>query len=394
LSIDSDQRPADARGAGRKVLLGAVAIFVVCAGIAAYVSRDKLGPLLQQVTPSAKAAPIETMTVRLTEPPAPSPVLTATGKIVSDHIVSVATKVSGQIVALHFEQGDSVQQGQVLAFIEDVKYQARRDEAAALLARSKATLEFAQTNFDRVKKLVGMESAPSIEYADAKRTLEEAKAQVLAAEASLDWAEKTLIDTKVTAPISGVILERNVEVGDFVAAEGGIGAQANARFAIIADMEKLRVEVDVSELDIARLHDGMPCTVVPDAYKDRRYNGRIMWIDPGANYSKATVQVKVRIDEPNEYLRVEGSAQVTFMPIAPDQPQDERAAIWVPRAAIVQEGGAMSVFTVVDGKFRRQPITAGRTSADRVEVVAGLTPGQTIAAAKAETINDGQRAGS
>lgn len=394
LSIASDQRPAAGGGTGRKLLVS-VAVLVL-AGIAfgGYVQRERIVALVQQVgASSAKAAPIETMTVRLTEPPAPSPVLTATGKIVSDHIVSVATKVSGQIVELRFEQGDSVEQGQMLAFIEDVKYKARRDEAAAILSRSQATLEFAKTNFERVKKLVGLESAPSIEYADAKRTLDEAQAQVHAAGAALEWAEKTLIDTKVLAPISGVILERNVEVGDFVAAEGGIGAQANARFAVIADMEKLRVEVDVSELDIARLRDAMPCVIVPDAYKDRRYNGHIMWIDPGANYSKATVQVKVRIDHPDEYLRVDGSAQVTFMPEPVENSEDQKASIWVPRSAIVERDGAMAVFAVVDGRFRRQPITPGRASADRVEVLAGLTPGQTIAAASAETINDGQRTG-
>jgi HlyD family secretion protein len=395
LSIASDQRPADGGGALRKLLGGAVFILVAAIAFAGYRSREKIAAFVQDMgAPAAKAAPIETITVRLTEPPAAGPVLTATGKIVSDHIVSVATKVSGQIVELRFEQGDSVKEGQMLALIEDVKYKARRDEAAAILTRSQASLEFAKTNFERVRKLVGLESAPSIEYADARRTLDEAQAQVRAAQAGLDWAEKTLIDTKVLAPISGVILERNVEVGDFVAAEGGLGANANARFAVIADMEKLRVEVDVSELDIARLRDQMPCVIVPDAYKDRKYGGHIMWIDPGANYSKATVQVKVRIDQPDEFLRVEGSAQVTFMPEAANDPHEQQASIWVPRSAIVERDGAMSVYTVVDGRFRRQTITPGRTSADRVEVLAGLAAGQIIAAGGAESISDGQRAGS
>src|SRR5690606_8225607 len=129
-----------------------------------------------------------------------------------------------------------------------------------------------------------------IEFADARRALNEARAQVEQSQAALDWAEKVLRDCDVLAPIAGVVLERNVEVGDFVAAEGGLGANANAQFGTIADMTKLRVEVDISELDIARLRKGMRCRITPDAYKDRRYPGYIMWIDPGANYSKATVQ--------------------------------------------------------------------------------------------------------
>ncbi len=238
--------------------------------------------------------------------------LTATGKIVSDHQVEVSTKVSGQIVALYFEQGDRVEQGQLLAKIEDVNYRARRDEAIAILERSKANSDYHKINYERVANLYRDAKVSAIELAEAKRATEESAATVDAAAAALEYAQKALDDCLVLAPISGIVLERSVEVGDFVAAEAGHGANANAQFAVIADMGKLRVEIDVSELDIARLRKDMPCTITPDAYKDRSYKGHVMWIDPGANYSKATVQVKVRIDDPDDYLRVQGSAQVVF----------------------------------------------------------------------------------
>lgn len=322
------------------------------------------------------------------------PVLTATGKIVSDHLVEVATKVSGQIVALHFEQGDRVEKGQVLARIEDVNYRARRDEAAAQLVKSKANLEYQKINFERRARLRDETRSSEIEYADAKRWHDDAIAQVAADEAGLTFAQKALNDCEVVAPIAGVVLQRNVEVGDFVAAEGGRGANANAQFGSIADMTKLRVEVDVSELDIARLRPGMPCTIAPDAYKDRKYRGRVLWIDPGANYAKATVQVKVRIEDPDDFLRVEGSAQVVFMiePAAGTASQ-AAASLWIPDSACLMDpsGKTAKVFVAVEGRLKETPVTLGRKIGNQVEVREGLREGQSIAAEKAGELKDGQR---
>lgn len=396
LSIPKEQRPQStgtgktSRGIGRWVVL----LLILGAGGGAYVYRDSLQSAAESLkTSAAQADSIRFVSVTVTDPSVSAPVLMATGKIVSDHRVIVATKVSGQIVELFFEQGDRVEQGQLLARVEDVLYRARRDEAAARLLRSQANLEFQKTNFKRVSGLIQSESAPDIEYADAKRWLDDAEAAVAADTALLASAEKFLNDTRVVAPISGVVLTRNVEVGDFVAAEGGLGAQANAAFATISDMSKLRVEVDISELDITRIKKDMPCQIIPDAYKDRKYSGHVMWLDPGANYSKATVQVKVRINDPDEYLRVEGSAQVAFLSQPPADAKDASPTIWVPASAVQTEpsGTAGAVFVKVDNRLRRTPVQLGRKSADRVEILGGVIAGQSIAADGVDKLSDNQR---
>lgn len=150
-------------------------------------------------------------------------------------------------------------------------------------------------------------------------SVQTAQADVLRAAAALDGAlatekltAKRLADTQVNAPIDGVILTRHVEMGDFVAAEGGVGGFANSRIVRIADLTRLRVEVDVAERDIRHIRPGMPCIIIPAAAPDRHLPGEVMWIDPSADYSKAQVQVKVRILESDPALRVEGSARVRF----------------------------------------------------------------------------------
>ncbi len=396
LAIPKDQRPAQGTATRRARRIGLTMTLVVVAalGVAAYLYRDSLASFVGGLRAESGAeSSIRFIQVTATDPAAPQPVLTATGKIVSDHRVVVATKVSGQIVELFFEQGDRVEQGKLLARVEDVLYRARRDEAAARLQRSVANLEFQRINFKRVSGLVQSASAPDIEFADAKRWLNDAEAAVAADQAALASAEKFLRDTEVVAPIAGVVLTRNVEVGDFVAAEGGLGAQANAAFATIADMSKLRVEVDISELDITRIRKDMPAVIVPDAYKDRKYNGHVLWLDPGANYSKATVQVKVRIDVPDEFLRVEGSAQVSFLSEPLSNITDPRPAIWIPASAVLLDpsGSSGTVFVKSDNRLHKTQVKIGRKVGERLEVIDGLSPGQSIAADGLGKLSDNQR---
>lgn len=397
LSIPKDSRPgAGAYGRRRRVWPWVFLLLLGAGGAYAYTKREAIKTKVETITAAPDSRPQLTL-LRLVKqrPPDPSPVLTATGKIVSDHQVQVATKVSGQIVSLHFEQGDHVERGQLLARIEDVLYRARRNQAAAELERAKASLEYQRVNFDRVSRLSEDARAAGIEFADATRWRNEGEAMVASGQALVEAAQKSLDDCEVKAPIAGVILERNVEVGDFVSAEGGRGANANAQFGTIADMKKLRVEVDISELDIARVRRDMPCIITPDANKSLRYFGQVMWLDPGANYSKATVQVKVRIENPDVNLRVEGSAQVTFHETLPDQAKENvAAALWIPRGAYRVNGTTKSatVFVVTDGSLKETPVTLGAERGGQVEVTGGLSEGQTIVAAASEGLRDGQRA--
>lgn len=449
LRITAGQRPGEGRRAAGGswfggMIRGAILLAVGAAGFWAWQQfGDRIGLPVAGDGPLAafeSPAEITRFIVAPQAPPRPGAVLTATGKIVSDHLVQVVTKVSGQIIAMHFEQGDRVEAGQLLARIEDVNYRARRDQAAALVTRTEASLAFARTNFERIARLRTRDDSAVIELAEAQRDLDEWTAQLAAERAALEFAQKQLDDTAVVAPISGVILERNVEVGDFVAAEGGRGANANAQFASIADMSKLRVEVDINELDVARIQRGMFAIITPDAYKDRRYEGHVLWIDPGANYAKATVQAKVRIEQPDEYLRVEGAAQVQIFAERPDNnhastpsasgptagdgasqsaagasqsddgasqsadaasrsdtratsPASRDTQLWIPGGALLpmSEDTGARVYRVIDQRLRATAIVVGRREGVMVEVLSGLAAGDVIVVGNLEKLRDGQR---
>lgn len=239
------------------------------------------------------------------------------GKIVSDQSVMVATKVSGQVVELWVEQGQRVRVGQPLARVEAVEYQALRDIQAARLREAESERTRARHDYERTADLRERKVASDTEWVNVEAALGRAAARVAAARAALTLADKRLSDCTIVSPISGVVLETHVSAGDFVAAEGGRSGRANGWVVTVADVKSLRVEVDVSEQDIARVRPLMRCSIVLDAYPDRRYSGSVLWIDPSGNYSKGTVGVKVRIDKPDAFVRIGGSARVEFLAESP-----------------------------------------------------------------------------
>lgn len=435
LTIKKAQRPETSRRIWLP-LFGIVLLVGLIAAGAGYWYYRTTGTNIMGAM-AERATEVNVMTVAA---PAAGPrqevVLVANGKIISDRQVNVATKVSGQIVELNVEQGDLVREGDVLARVEDVVYRAQRDEAAANRARSRhaiaraeaelvrsragvaearAAFEFDAYNHDRLSRLQGTRDASEFELVSAKNrhdasaaALAVAEAQVKSSETAIDLAradadaaeaqlrllQKRLDDCAITAPISGVILERNAQVGDFLAFEGGRGANANAQLVAIADMTLLRVEIDVSERDVHRVFKDQPCRITPDADREATYAGHVMWVDPVGDYARAIVQVKVRIKYPGPNLRVQGSAKVEFLSAAKGPEQaigGSTERFWLPKSALKLTPGSDQavVFTETGGRAVAHVVTIGTRTEDRVEVIGGVTAGMRIVAENADALENG-----
>jgi HlyD family secretion protein len=150
---------------------------------------------------------------------------------------------------------------------------------------------------------------------------------------------------------------------------------AKAALVSIADLNDLEVELDVSEADISRVKPGQRCRVSPDAYPDHKYDARVREIAPEANRQKATIQVKVSISKPDQYLRPETNAKVQFLEDARDAGPSSGGGIFLPKAVLV-EGPA--VFLVKNGRAVKQRITVGRVIGSQVEVISGLSGGEQV----------------
>jgi HlyD family secretion protein len=198
-----------------------------------------------------------------------------------------------------------------------------------------------------------------------------------------------LANTVIRSPVTGTILEREVERGEFVT-NSNVGDRGAKGYVVsLADLNDLEVELDISQNDFAKLRSGQHGTVTTDAFPDRKYDGFIKEISPEANRQKATVQIKVKVVRPDEYLRPEMNASVAF--VADQKPgaasEVSRPVVLVPAAA-VRDG---AVFVVLDDKAIRRAVKTGETSGANVRIVEGLIGGEDLILDPPATLKNGDK---
>lgn len=294
----------------------------------------------------------------------PREVLIASGYIVSHHRIHLGSKVMGKVVWVGVDKGDRVEKDQLLVRLDDREYRAQVEQAEAAvraaearlaeleagsrtqeieragadLERARSERDNAELELERLQKLLEDGVVPLQQVDAAETRYRMAEASVAAAEknlellkigprpeqiaharaerdrarATLSYHQTLLEATEIRAPIRGTVLERIAEVGEMVTTS--FAGEMGARSAVVAlaDLDDLRVELDISQSDFKVISREHGCTMTPEAYPDRVYPCEIAEIAPEANRQRATIQVKVRILNPDEYLRPEMSARVRF----------------------------------------------------------------------------------
>lgn len=277
----------------KKLLPYAIGLVVVA--IIFLVVGKKQGWFGQDFTVSVSAEKVESKTI--------TEFITANGKIQPETEVKISPDVSGEIIELPVEEGDEVVQGDLLCIIKPDMYESALNRAEAALNSSKARQAQAEaqliereTAFKRAKQLYEGEAIPVSEFESAEAAYKVAQAEVRAAEfsvksaeASVEEAEEQLIKTKIYAPISGTISALNVEKGERVV---GTSMMVGTEMMVVADLEKMEVQVEVNENDIVKVALNDTALVEVDAYLQRKFKGIVTEIANSASVSgTATDQV-------------------------------------------------------------------------------------------------------
>ncbi|MDR3134688.1 MAG: efflux RND transporter periplasmic adaptor subunit [Deltaproteobacteria bacterium] len=220
----------------------------------------------------------------------------ATGTINPVMVVNVGTQISGTIKEILVDFNDSVKAGQLLMVLDDQLFQAKADMSKANLANSKAQLKLAQLKYDRQEKLFKTNSAPKEEFDTAEANLEMAKATVAQHEAALAQDMYNLNNTRIVAPVDGVIINRAVDVGQTVAAS----FQTPTLIDIAGDLTKMQINASFSEADIGRLIPGLSVTFTVDAYPGESFSGKLRQIrlNPTITSNVVTYDVIIDVDNP------------------------------------------------------------------------------------------------
>ena len=372
-------------------------------------------------------------------------VLTASGYIVAHHKINVNSKVTGRVAWIGVEKGDKVKEGQVLVRLEDDEFRAQYEQARGAtenarayleelehgsrpeeiqqaqhnLDEARATLANDRITLDRTKELFneGVMSKQNLDDASAKfeadqqktnslnqsfalsklgpraEEIARARGQLLQAQGAEAYAKSQLDATVIRAPVTGTILERTAEKGELVTAQFASGAAGGPQGEVVAlaDLNDLQVELDIAQDDFSKLSRDQKGVVTTDAFPDRKYDGQIAEISPEADRQKATVQIKVKILNPDSYLRPDMNATVKFLAEPKQQTGNSQpAGVFVPTTAVRDRDGKKVVFLAYNGKalMRQVQILAQRSGG---LLVSGLNGGEDVITAGPADLKDGAK---
>jgi membrane fusion protein (multidrug efflux system) len=337
------------------VLVALLAASVACRGKSAEEEKPPDVPtIVAETTKVTRRTVIDELVVR------------GTVAAVPNEDVKVSALVPGRVNTVMVAEGDTVAQGQVVAELDRQPLQDQRRQAAAAVEQAKAQVENARLNLQRNQQLFERGIAAGKEVEDARKDLASAQAALEQATAGLSTADRNLARAEVRAPISGQVVKRMVSGGEQV---DGTAAQPIVE---IANLDRVELGANVPAEYLARLKQGLSVNVSTDAYPGRTFSGSILTIAPAVDPATNAALVRIRITNAGRLLKVGLFAEARVK-------VDEHANVLVvPPSALVRNQERTVVYVVTGDTAQRTPVTVGLEKPDAVEILTGLTEGQTV----------------
>ena len=374
----------------KPLIIGAAVVVVASAAAYLVFSGDKPGP-----AQAVKTVPVGREDL--------ARVVLATGKIDPLSRVELKSRASGVVEKLLVDVADTVTAEQVVAELDKSILQARTREARGSFEAARAELEkaqieaeptefeYAQKDLDRTKELfekqllsrADMDTSEkefrmsSSRYQSARSRLAVARAQLIRAQAELDRADEELRNSRILSPIDGIVLSRDVEVGNAVASVVS-AASGGTQIMTIADVTRMHVTGKVPESDVGKITIGMPARIGVESFRDEKFSGKVSRISPlGREQDNVTsFEVEVVIENDTRRLRTGMTANAEIIL------EEHLKTLVIPEAAIVYgEGGETSVDVSDPGSKtgrKKIPIKTGISNGVKTEVVEGLKEGDLV----------------
>lgn len=341
----------------------------------------------------------------------PTAILQATGYVTARRQATVSAQITGALTQVLIEEGERVTAGQVLAKLDDTAQRAalaqsvaQVEAAKAILVQTQAQLDQSRRDLKRNQDLIDrhLVSQQALETADTQVKTTEAQVasqvrQVELAVAAQRGAQVQLDYTTVRAPFTGVVTAKAAQAGEIVSPISAGGGFTRTGVGTIVDMDSLEIEVDVNEAYINRVKANQPAEAVLDAYPDWTIPAHVIAIVPTADRSKATVKVRIAIEQKDSRILPDMGVRVSFLEEAVksgaeagSQAAAAPRGLMVPAGAIVERDGRSIVFTIESDHAHATPVTPGQTYGD-LRQVEGLTSGARLVRAPPADMQDGAR---
>ncbi len=339
--------------------------------------------------------------------PGAATVLDASGYVTARRQATVSAKITGKIVEVLLEEGMRVEEGAVLARLDDTEARAQlalaRAQLAAVrtqVAEVQAQLVQAERDYTRQEELYRRElvSAQSIDAARAQRDMLRARLaitseQIKVAQESVDVAQVQMDNTVIRAPFTGVVVTKAAQPGEMISPISAGGGFTRTGIGTIVDMDSLEIQVDVNEAYIGRVVPGQPVEAVLNAYPDWKIPGSVIATIPTADRSKATVKVRIAIAKKDPRILPDMGVRVSFLGAAGTAGAPGAAArpagVLVPVEAIRTEGAQSVVFVYAGDRVQRRAVTLGPVVSGQRQLLTGVRDGEQVVLSPPASLKDG-----
>ena len=301
--------------------------------------------------------------------------LSAVGTLQAQASAQVASEVDGTVSGIDFEEGSRVPTGKVLVQLDASKLRAALHAAEATAQQARTQSENLQRQVERNQGLLAQGAISKQAFDDLQSSYRSSRAQLDQTEANAALARQQLADATIRAPFAGRVGERTFDVGDYV-------RKGDPLFTVTDD-DTLQVRFTVPEGYSDRLHPGSSMQVKSPNVPDRWFDGQVYFVSPTVDPVNRTMTLKAEVPNPDGKLRSGSSADVRLVL------ERRSGAIVIPEAAIVPSDQQMLVYLVRDGKARRTPVRVGARTEGRVEILSGVSAGDTVVTAGQQRLEDG-----
>ena len=347
----------------------------------------------------------------------PAGVLNASGYVTPRRRATIAAKITGRVTGVFFDEGTRVNEGQLLATLDDSDVRraleaarADRDSSQAAIADFEVQLRNAEIELHRAQELqkAGVQTQQALDTAtmtaDSLRAkIALAKQQVIAANARIHEQEQAVANCTIVAPFPGIAVSKDAQIGEMISPVSAGGGFTRTGVATLVDLHSNEIEVDVSEAYIAKVRANQAVNAVLDAYPDWVIPAKVRTVIPTADRQKATVKVRITFTEPDHVhlfdpakdprILPDMGVKVTFLEGANGAKKAEEkspAVALVPQAAVRTDNSSKYVFVVRNDALERRAVTLGAQRGSDVEIVAGLQPGTNVVVKGPDALRDGQ----
>ena len=367
LKIDRSQAPTGDHSSSRKFIMLGLAVFIVGLFYWIFLSEDEL----KEVT---------TFTVKslqMSDSSATS-ILDASGYVVARRRATVSSKMTGKVMKVFIEEGMYVEEGQLLAQLDD-------STMIADLNYSQSQLNEAKRVFNRTQELAKEELA-------SQASLDAARASVEGLEALNAVRKQVVQDMKILAPFSGVVVYKAAQPGEMISPVSAGGGFTNTGICTIVDMDSLEVEVDVNESFINRVKPGQPVITNLNAYPKWDIPSEVIAIIPTADRNKATVRVRIALLEKDERVLPDMGSRVSFLRKVETQVNETpKEGMMIPLAAISTSDNQPKVQALNNDRIVMTNIEVAEETANYARVTAGLKSGMKVIARFDDDLKDNQK---